>query len=111
MLISGADKYLDNPKLRIKVLLITVWLLATQAMRRHALPRFKAGRRTPTLITSAISPACWIYGAFLGVAQGLAYGVMPFSGLLSGYLLVTGASLVVTFSLETHRQAPPTIVL
>jgi hypothetical protein len=97
ILISGTDTYLDNPKLWAKVVLITVWLIATQAIRHYALPRLKAGQRVPMLTAAAISLSCWIYGAFLGVAQGLAYGVIPFEGLVSGFLFTTLACLGLTF--------------
>ncbi len=107
ILISGADKYLSNPKLWTKVVLIVVWLVATQSMRHYALPRLRAGRRTPMLIAAALSLACWVYGAFLGVAQGLAYGVVPFPALVSGFLLAIAASLAMTFVLAANSRSVP----
>ncbi|MEW6679042.1 MAG: hypothetical protein AB1421_14085 [Pseudomonadota bacterium] len=103
ILSSGLLHYLSNPKLWTKSLLILVWLIATQTMRRYAMPRFKAGIRTPMLLTAAISLGCWSYGAFLGVAKGLAYGALPFTVLVSGFLLTLSASLVLTFLLDQQR--------
>jgi len=88
ILMNGAEVYLANPKLWTKAMLITIWAVSTEAMRLYALPRLRRGMRMPMLVTGTLSLACWIYGAFLGVAHGLAYGKAPLWGLMAGYLLV-----------------------
>jgi chromate transporter len=104
ILSSGLAHYLSNPKLWTKSLLILVWLIATQTMRRYAMPRFRAGNRFPMLLTAAISLGCWSYGAFLGVAKGLAYGSVPFISLASGFMLTLLVSLALTFLLSGRGQ-------
>lgn len=74
-------------------------------MRRIALPRLKQGQRGPMLMLSAISLACWSYGAFLGVARGLAYGMLPYLTLLTGFLLAIAACIALTYLLEAQGRA------
>lgn len=84
--------------------LITVWLVTTQVMRHIAIPRLKAGQRWPMLATSGVSLACWVYGAFLGVAKGLAYGAAPFAVLLSGFALTLAVCVALTFTLADRAR-------
>ena len=102
--LSGWDAYLFNPKLWAKLVLVTVWLCSTVFMRRFALVRLRTGQRGPMLATSAVSAACWAYGAFLGVAKSLANGAMPFTGLAAGFLLTICGCAAVTMALESRRQ-------
>lgn len=103
--ISGLEAYLSNPKLWTKVVLISLWLVDTQAMRHYAVPLLRRGRRGPMLVASGISLACWVYGAFLGVAKGLAYGAVPFAALLCGFLLTMAASFALTYYLASRGPA------
>lgn len=105
--LSGWDIYLSNPKLWAKLVLVTVWLLSTISMRRFALVRLRTGQRGPMLATSAVSAACWAYGAFLGGAKSLANGEIPFSGLLVGFLLTICGCAALTIALESHRRVNP----
>ncbi len=100
LLISGPETYLSNPKLWTKVTLITIWAISTETMRAYALPRLRLGQRLPMLVTGTISLACWIYGAFLGVAHGLAYGKAPLWALMSGFLIVLLGLSVLAFKLK-----------
>lgn len=102
--INGPETYLSNPKLWTKVTLITIWAISTETMRAYALPRFRDGQRTPMIIAGTVSLACWIYGAFLGLAHGLAYGKAPLWALMSGYLVVLLGLSLLAFKL---KSVPP----
>lgn len=96
--LSGWQPYLSNPKLWAKAMLVTVWLLSTLVIRYVAIDRLREGMRTPMLLACSISAACWIYGAFLGVAKTLANGALPFAALASGFLLaILGCVLITAF--------------
>lgn len=105
IVLLGSDQYLANPKLWTKTLLISIWLISTQTMRLYAVPRLYSGYRTPMLLTSSINAACWVYGAFLGVAKPLAFGVAPFSVLIGGWIATILAFLTVTVCFEKRRNA------
>ncbi len=92
--------YLANPKLWAKSALILFWVFSTQAMNRYAMPRLRRGERTPMLLTSSVSIACWAYGAFLGVANPLANGVAPFWALAAGFFATIFGFMLVTFVRE-----------
>lgn len=100
--INGPETYLSNPKLWTKVTLITIWAMSTETMRAYALPRFREGQRTPMLVAGTVSLACWIYGAFLGLAHGLAYGKAPLWALMSGYLIVLLGLSVLALKLKSE---------
>ena len=55
------------------------------------------------LIACSISAACWIYGAFLGVAKTLANGTLSFSALMGGFLLAILGCLILTMRKENVR--------
>lgn len=94
---KGFDIYINNPKLWCKVTVVIVWMLSTQAMRFVGIAHLKQGNKKPMIHLSAINIICWIYGAFLGCAKALAYGVVPYSYFLIGFLIIT--SLII-FSLQ-----------
>lgn len=100
----GFDQYVANPKLWAKVLLITIWLISTQTIRRYAVVQMRTGNRTPMLLASSVNVACWIYGAFLGVAKPLGLGVVSFTILTAGFDVTIALCLIVTILLENRRQ-------
>lgn len=100
----GFDRYIANPKLLAKTLVITIWLISTQTIRRYAVVQLRSGYRIPMLITSSVNVACWIYGAFLGVAHSLAYGVVSFAVLLAGFDVVLALCIGVTIILENRQK-------
>ncbi len=102
MVISGWQSYLVNPKLWTKSLLVVVWLLTTLVIRYVAVDRLRAGQRQWMLWAGSVSTACWLYGAYLGVAKTLANGAAPFVALAGGFLITIFGCLSVTFWLE-HR--------
>lgn len=99
IVLSGGEAYLSNPKLWTKVNVISVWLASTQFLRHYALPRFRSGEARPMLVACSVNLACWIYGAFLGVAKGLAYGAVPLAVLAGGFAAVIFICLITTFTL------------
>jgi uncharacterized membrane protein len=101
---TGAEKYLSNPKLWTKVLVVVVWTLATLLMRQRAAAWFASAKRAPILALSGVSFACWIYGAFLGCARDLAYGAVPFAALAGGFAAVLAASVLIAFTLDEHAR-------
>jgi len=102
--LSGFDRYMDNPKLWTKALLITVWFISTLTMRYYAVAKLVAGFRTPMLLAAAVNVSCWIYGAFLGVAKPLANGVVPFTALMGGWFATILVCLAVTQRMEKKCQ-------
>ena len=98
---KGFDAYLDNPKLWCKVTVVIVWFLSTQAMRWYAVPKLKSGNAQPMLRLAAINIACWIYGAILGCAKPLAYGVWSYPEFLAGFGVVT---ILCFFALKQMQQ-------
>lgn len=102
--LTGLHQYLANPKLWAKATLITIWFTSTQTMRLYAVARFRAGDRLPMLLASSVNLACWIYGAFLGVAKPLAFGVVSFTALTSGFIVMIVACLSITMMFEHRRQ-------
>jgi chromate transporter len=104
IVLAGFNPYVSNPKLWTKVLLITVWFISTQTMRFYAVAQFRAGIRLPMLLASSVNVACWIYGAFLGVAKPLAYGVVSFPVLAAGFVVMIALCLSITMMFETRRQ-------
>jgi chromate transporter len=103
IVIDGTSAYAENPKLWAKVILIIIWLISTQAIRRYAAAKMRTGYRIPMLLASSVNVTCWIYGAFLGIAKPLAFGVMSFKSLLLGFDIVLLLSLCVTITLENRR--------
>lgn len=100
LLLSGAGAYFTNPKLWAKITVIVFWFASTQYMRRVALPLFRSGKRGAMLACSSINVSCWIYGAFLGCAKGLAYGKASFSALIIGFTGIMLACFIFTVMLE-----------
>lgn len=100
----GAEKYLSNPKLWTKVLVVAVWTLATLLMRARSGLWFRQGKRTRIAVLAGISLACWIYGAVLGVARDLAYGAVPFETLALGFLATVTAAVLASLILEEGRR-------
>jgi hypothetical protein len=104
--LSGWETYLADPKLWTKALLVTVWLFSTLVMRHMAIDRLRAGKRSLMLWACSISAACWIYGAFVGVAKTLANGALPFAALAGGFLLTILGCLMATMYYENvHTRA------
>jgi hypothetical protein len=85
---KGFTAYIYNPKLWCKVTVVVIWMLSTQMMRFIGIRYLKQGNKQPMLHLSAINISCWIYGAFLGCAKPLGYGVMPYSYFQIGFLFV-----------------------
>lgn len=85
LLQKGGQEYLSNPKLWCKITVIVVWFLSTQLMRRVGIPHLKNGDANHMMQLSAINVSCWIYGAFLGCAKPLAYGVVSYQNFLLGF--------------------------
>lgn len=102
--LTGIQAYFANPKLWTKILVIMVWLITTQIMRRIAVPALKKGNRQLMLATSGISLGTWIYGAFLGGAKTLANGNASFAFLVGGFLLTLVACLTATYATENWMK-------
>lgn len=100
LVLIGLSKYLSNPKLLTKVIVIVTWLASTRYIRRSALTRFNHGDTVPMYAACGINLACWFYGAFLGCAKGLAYGVVPLWIFITGFSCTIGICLIMTFSLS-----------
>ena len=105
ILVFGFDAYAFNPKLWAKLVLIVIWLISTQMIRRYAVIQLRDGNRLPMLLASSINVTCWAYGAFLGVAKSLALGGFLFSGFIIGFDVVFAFSLCITLLLENRREA------
>jgi hypothetical protein len=101
---GGWQVYLANPKLWAKLAVVTVWLGSTLVMRHVAVPRLRLGLRTPMLWTCSVSGACWLYGAFLGVAKPLAGGVVPLAVFLAGFAAVIMGCLAATAYFEAIKR-------
>ncbi|MDX1914152.1 MAG: hypothetical protein SFU55_01100 [Methylophilus sp.] len=107
---EGFDHYVANPKLLAKIIVIVTWLISTQTIRRYAVIQLKTGNRIPMLLASSLNITCWTYGAFLGGADSLAYGVVSFNGLMLGFEVMLAAFLMLTVLLENRYQknaSPP----
>lgn len=104
IMIDGFAQYLANPKLWAKTLLIIIWLISTQTIRRYAVVKIRTGNRVPMLLASSVNVACWIYGAFLGVAKSLAFGVVSFGMWTVGFDITLALCIIVTVVLESRHQ-------
>lgn len=104
IMIDGVEQYAANPKLWAKVIIICIWLISTQAIRRYAALKMRSGYRIPMLLASSVNVTCWIYGAFLGVAKPLGFGVMSFKALMAGFDIILLLSLSATIMLENRHQ-------
>jgi hypothetical protein len=100
ILSSGFQAYAANPKLWAKILVIAIWAISTQLLRRSK----KRGDKDGLLLACGINLACWMYGAFLGVAKPLAFGVVPFWAFVAGFGVVCLGSVILTRALY-RRQA------
>ncbi|MGZ8271868.1 MAG: hypothetical protein ACXW1T_11605 [Methylophilus sp.] len=105
ILINGYDQYTSNPKLWAKLVIVTIWLFSTQAIRRYASPQLRAGNRIPMLLTSSLNVSCWIFGAFLGVAHSLGFGAVSFQTLIAGFDITLAFSLFITILLENRTSS------
>ena len=98
MALTPIGDYFADPKLWAKGIVVTTWLVSSQFLRRYALPRMQQGDRTAMLHACAVNLACWLYGAFLGVAKGLAAHAVPLSVFAGGFaamiLLCIGVTMV-----------------
>lgn len=94
---KGFDMYMSNPKLWCKVTVVIVWMLSTQAMRYIGIAHLKRGNKKPMIYFSAINISCWIYGAFLGCAKPLGYGVVSYNYLIIGFVIIVA---LIIFSLQ-----------
>ena len=104
VMIDGFDQYAANPKLWAKTLLIIIWLISTQTIRRYAVVKIRTGNRAPMLLASSVNVACWIYGAFLGVAKPLGFGVVSLSMWTVGFDITLALCIIVTVMLENHYK-------
>ena len=104
VMIDGFDQYAANPKLWAKTLLIIIWLISTQTIRRYAVVKIRTGNRTPMLLASSVNVACWIYGAFLGVAKPLAFGVVSLRMWTIGFDITLAFCMITTMTLEHHYR-------
>ena len=102
--VVGVSEYFANPKLWAKILVVTVWFISTQYMRRYAMFRFIRGFKTPMLAASSVNVSCWVYGAFLGCAKGLANGVMPFYAFVIGFIFILLVCSLTTYVVHARRQ-------
>jgi hypothetical protein len=112
--------YLDNPKLWVKVLVVTVLSINGWLLHRYALPMMVKSLRLSDLARkqrlhlcwmAGISGASWMTAAYLGIARYM-NGSLSFTSILAVYLLVLLASLALTlyflvFDLEKRRQLAP----
>jgi hypothetical protein len=87
---SGFQNYVSNPKLWAKILVIAVWAISIQLLRRYK----RRGETEKLLLACGVSLGCWTYGAFLGVAKPLAYGAAPFWAFAAGFVLVCLAAVL-----------------
>ncbi len=101
----GLVPCLSNPKLIAKLVVIGVWFASTQALRHLHAPAHGQRHRAAFLTACAVTAACWIYGAFLGVAKPLANGVVPLLGFLAGFAGLIALSIGIILVLE-HRMTP-----
>ncbi len=101
---KGFDAYLANPKLWCKVTVVVIWFLSTQAMRRYAVPKLKLGNPRPMLRLASVNIACWIYGAILGCAKPLAYGVWSYPEFLACFAVVVMLCFVALEKMEQRAQ-------
>lgn len=101
--LAGGFCYLHNPKLWTKLVVITLWWGASMMLGtlRHVPPG--PGKRMALLLICSISGACWLYGAFLGVAKTLANGAVSFGDFLAGFAATILACIATTFWLEKRR--------
>jgi hypothetical protein len=101
----GLERYASNPKLWAKVAVVLVWAASIRILRTRAAAWLRSDQRSRLVAVSSISAACWLYGAFLGCARGLAFGVAPFAALAAGFAATLVVSVVVGFALERRFQA------
>jgi hypothetical protein len=101
---KGFEFYLSNPKLWCKITVVVVWFLSTQAMRSYAVPKLQQGNIRPMLKLSAINVACWIYGALLGCAKPLGYGVVSYPEFLAGFAIMIALSFVALQKIQRLRR-------
>jgi hypothetical protein len=104
MAVAGVFKYLNNPKLWAKFTVVAIWLISTQYMRLIASKRFLYGDAKPFHAACSVNLACWICGALLGCAKGLANGVVPFWTFISVFFAAQILCLTITFSLLGNRN-------
>jgi hypothetical protein len=98
MMNSGIQAYADNPKLWAKLLVIATWAVSTQLLRR-----LKArGQRNGFLTACGVNLGCWLYGAFLGVAKPLAFGVAPFWAFAAGFVGICLLAVLASHLLVRH---------
>lgn len=101
---AGLESYVANPKLWAKTTVVVVWFLSTQFMRGVALPRFGCGKPAAILWASGVNVACWLFGAFLGCAKGLANGAVSYPLFL--FLFAATAFIAVGGSFAAFRHKP-----
>lgn len=90
-------EYISNPKLMSKVTIVIIWMISTQMMRWIGVPELKKDNPRPMVYLSAINLSCWIYGAFLGCAKNLSYGLVSYSEFILGFLIL---SLIIFFIMK-----------
>jgi len=100
---KGAEEYLLNPKLWCKITVVVIWMLSTQFMRYIGIHHLKNGNVKPMLHLSAINLSCWIYGAFLGCAKPLSYGVVSYLVFLMGFVGMLSFSFVGLYFLRKYK--------
>ncbi len=96
--LSSLAEYLNNPKLWTKVSLILLWGASSYSIKKTIQTASTARRN----LMFGISIGSLLYGTFLGVAKPLAYGVLPFSWFVLGFVLT-----VMLSTLWVSRRFPP----
>jgi len=104
LLQKGTGEYLSNPKLWCKITVVIVWFLSTQLMRRVGIQHLKNGNINPMMQLSAINLSCWIYGAFLGCAKPLAYGVVSYPTFFLGFAGVMILSFSSLYYIKKYKS-------
>ncbi|RVU03315.1 hypothetical protein EOE18_16555 [Novosphingobium umbonatum] len=103
ILLAGGLCYFQNPKLWTKLVVVIVWLATSLMLGNLRHISTLSGRRSALLLICSISAACWLYGAFLGVAKSLANGAVPFGAFISGFGLTILGCIAATFWLERRH--------
>jgi hypothetical protein len=101
--LAGGLSYLHNPKLWTKLVVVAVWWGSSMMLGALRPMPPSPSKRTTMLLICSISGACWLYGAFLGVAKTLANGTVPFGGFMLGFAITILACMAATFWMEKRR--------
>jgi len=98
---KGLALYISNPKLWCKVTVVVIWLVSSKLMHKYGIPELIKGNAKPMINFCSVNLSCWIYGAILGCAKPLAYGVVTYPNFISGFLIL---NLIVFLILNYFRN-------